>query len=466
MEYPGIPPTFILEQMLKRVREERDGPDARVQVCSILLQLNKFEEAAAEAREAIRAFPDCGQLHGFLGVALDGLGSSDEAVRHLETAYELTRENQHLLIAASIKRMARRWAEAEEFLNVAILNAPDPAAYALHGELLMAQFRFAEAIDCFIHSQQLDPENMEVRAHLAEALMSSDRPLEAVIICDDLLEQDPHFARASFIRARCIWEFGDLDDALSSFKSALAWETDELQRALFFYGYGLTLDEYDESEASAAFTRAYTLNPQLGAAYVAHAELSDDIYEALEILQLGYVNCPQDMSVCLKLADVLTQLGRVDDGLEVIRGVSPLDEVQALEKIQALVYALTEDLRWREAVNELLTYAVEYNRAGFGICFPAVEDVKFGPYALDAAQAHEQMPDDLTAVARLSCVLYCFRSLPVVFDLLCEFERWMMCAPWGIGFIRRYHKSLARRRHKFADGINSLIKEYVLARGD
>lgn len=194
--------------------------------------------AAEEWDDAIRAYrrlvklsmldPDAepsarARLHYDLAVALRGVGSTDEALAHLQTTREL--QPNFLPAYRDLLEFHRRKGDAAEAIAVAeaaLELAPDePAIWHDLGHLRLATGDAAAALKAFARANELRPGHTEAIAGSALALSAAGKHDRAIAICEKLalkraFQALPHLTFARVLRAR-----GDLDAALREADLAL-----------------------------------------------------------------------------------------------------------------------------------------------------------------------------------------------------------------------------------------------------
>jgi len=142
---------------------------ASVNYATALIGLGRFAEAEAPLRCALGLAPDRAQTHGDLGWLLARLGRYEEAVACLEKAIALDPEDATTYFALGATLYMRNDLPGSEAgLRRALALAPGYAA-AWHelGTVLRSSGRFEEALICFRHALDLDPECPEVYRSLA-----------------------------------------------------------------------------------------------------------------------------------------------------------------------------------------------------------------------------------------------------------------------------------------------------------
>jgi DNA-binding SARP family transcriptional activator len=147
-----------------------------------------FEQAKKAAEEALRIDDELGEAHASLAHAM---------LHNWE------------------------WKESEkEFIRAISRNPMYAPAHHWYSEYLAATGRFDEALAEIEHARQLDPLNLVINAHMAEAMYFARRYDRAIEQLKKTLELDPNFGVARFILANAYVESGLCDQAATELEHA------------------------------------------------------------------------------------------------------------------------------------------------------------------------------------------------------------------------------------------------------
>ncbi|HYW11767.1 MAG TPA: tetratricopeptide repeat protein [Longimicrobium sp.] len=153
----------LLAQMLEH--EPADGP-TRAMRALCLAELERWDEATAEARRAVDTEPYLAFCHWALGMVLAGRRRWAEAADAAREAMELEPENgdHYALLARSFVGM-RRWDDALAAAGQGLEEEPDhPGCANLRALVLQQRGRVDEAEQAFVDAAATDPENAFARA--------------------------------------------------------------------------------------------------------------------------------------------------------------------------------------------------------------------------------------------------------------------------------------------------------------
>jgi tetratricopeptide (TPR) repeat protein len=203
------------------------NPTIRYNVANRLRDRGKLDEAIVHYRRALEATPDSSQLNVNLANVLRKQGRIEEAVVLYERALKADPDdvlaNTNL---GSAYRSLGRIDEAERHYRIALRVGPDKTALYNLANLLLSREEFAEAIDRYRETLEIDANDPRVHNNLASALFASG----------DLNAAEQHFRAAIFIAPKyyraynnlgmLIQERGKLDDAIALYQTALRIEPD------------------------------------------------------------------------------------------------------------------------------------------------------------------------------------------------------------------------------------------------
>jgi predicted Zn-dependent protease len=104
---------------------------------------------------------------------------------------------------------------ANECLTLWLKLEPDNMrAWYLTGQLYERQFLFVQAVEAYRRALALDPKRAEFRTTLAEALLTSGSPHEALTMFQELMQGQPDDPTLRFAEARCNMAIGRNDLAI------------------------------------------------------------------------------------------------------------------------------------------------------------------------------------------------------------------------------------------------------------
>ncbi|NLF29344.1 MAG: tetratricopeptide repeat protein [Planctomycetes bacterium] len=205
-----------------------------------LLQLQRWDQAEAEARKALAANPEVSGLHAARAMSLIKLKRVDEALKEAKTAVGLDESDDYAwyalcraLFRAEKHIEARRAAEKAMALN------DTDADYPLMRGLARLQLgQTQQAIEDLELALRLDPTHTGAASVLAmvESKMGSRRRAEE--LARQAAASDPNSAAAHIARSHALWSQGRRREAVQAAKEAMrldpqsGWAQDQLKEVL------------------------------------------------------------------------------------------------------------------------------------------------------------------------------------------------------------------------------------------
>jgi tetratricopeptide (TPR) repeat protein len=221
---------------------EPDSFDVRFLLGASLVQLGRRDEAIRELRDAVRLNPAHADARKLLASQYMIQREYAEAVALLKKANKLDEEMHLLLIEAyhtsgdtaasfalarqAVTRFPRsprvncwigfqlqssgRYEDAKRYLENARRIAPEYAAtYYLLGDVLLKQQDYTAAILHFRTAIEKDPEDVDARLGLAQALVALDEPAKALEVLQEAARAAPRDSRVHFQLSRLHYRLGD-----------------------------------------------------------------------------------------------------------------------------------------------------------------------------------------------------------------------------------------------------------------
>lgn len=294
---------------------------ARIRLASALEKIGLAADADEHYREAARLEPDNAVAHLGLGrLALArGEGEVDQAIRHLERAYELSPDTQAVVAMLSRARHragdrdgARRLAQAARDLPPLLhqrdprraqvdLLAVDSESFLRRSKTYRETGQLQASLGELRRLIELEPANAQ--AHFAAAGVHDrmNRPREAAAAARRALELDPDLAGGRAVLAGALFKLGEFGEAAAEAERVLAENPDDVHMLLVTTM--LAMRENDVARALERLDRA------------AAAGVPDNLMRDL-MVQLQ-----------LELADALGGAGFYDDAARRIEQV-----IEALEQ--------------------------------------------------------------------------------------------------------------------------------------
>ena len=319
--------------------------------------------AVAALEEALARDPAATAAHYPLALAFRAVGDVDRAQIHLDQRGDVMPRPVDPLMSAVEELVespqiywsrgrgalaAGQWAAAADLFNRGLALAPgDPFLLLGFGQALfrMGDLRAAEAeIQRLI---RITPRHVEAYDTLAELLVASGRPQEAIAGLRVALEYSPGYVQARIRLAGILGRHGEPEQALAEFARALEQAPTDVEATL---GYALNLARVDRfreaSDVLAGGVRAFpdhwpfalSLARLLAAA---PDERVRDGQRALEIVENLFAQ-GQGLALRETLGMALAELGQFADAVSVQRGL--VDAARRARLDDVVLQRLTENL--------------------------------------------------------------------------------------------------------------------------
>jgi tetratricopeptide (TPR) repeat protein len=198
------------------IRRKPDDAGALLGAATLLLSMNRLDEARQHAELAIKSSP-AGARQAIANIAIMQ-GRFDEAIRQADLAAEADPTLPFpQFVRGMIAYNQARYAEALPLLAQAregyARRTTQPSdLHFFIGDSLARLGRYEEAQPYFIQELRLYPQNLRARAGLAMLLQSMNRPADAERVIDDMLRVSPN--PTAYERAESLWKmFGRQDRA-------------------------------------------------------------------------------------------------------------------------------------------------------------------------------------------------------------------------------------------------------------
>ena len=215
---------------------------------NILLRLERFEEAIADAEAGLDADPE--HWHSFEQIiqGFVGLGRlRDAEARAYDLVQRAPSEPSALLVAAKFHASQGQLNRALEYTDRVLgIDADHQDARQLRGLVLfdMAEYHSA-TVDLRQHASR-DPQSVRTHCRLADALLWSGEFKEAIEVAGHLLEIDPAHHHAYLVHGCALVELGRSEEAVAAFDELL--RANDCPSLLTAASYARRCGEYEAAE--------------------------------------------------------------------------------------------------------------------------------------------------------------------------------------------------------------------------
>ena len=301
----GPEPAMAEAQAREILRVLPDHPQAELLLASALRRQRQAPAAIALLEPLLRKHPDWAAAHMEAGLVLGSLGQAgaaitalrralsiqprlvpawrgladqlalvgDEAGAEEATASEIRASvTDPVLIKAATALLANKLPVAERLLRD-YLKADPLAVPAMRmlAEVGGRLGRLADSEALLERAVELAPGFVEARHNYAIVLHRQNKPVEAIVQADRLLERDPDNAAYRILKAAALVRIGDYEDAITLYAAVLERHPEQ-PKTWMSYGHVLkTVGRQDD--CVTAYRAATRLSPNLGEAWWSLANL-------------------------------------------------------------------------------------------------------------------------------------------------------------------------------------------------
>ena len=190
---------------------------------NILLRLERFEEAIAEAEAMLEAEPNHWHSYEQIMRGLVGLGRVAEAeARAQDLLKRAPAEPRVLLVVARFHASQGQLNRALEYADRVLgIDADHQNARHLRGLLLFRMTQYRSAAEELRQHASRHPQSVRTHCRLADSLLWSGEFKEAIEVAEHLLEIDPAHDHAYLVRGSALVELGRSEEAMAAFDELL-----------------------------------------------------------------------------------------------------------------------------------------------------------------------------------------------------------------------------------------------------
>lgn len=238
-------------------------------------EAGRWDVAESELRRALAVNPYQAEWHFNLGLTLEAAGRHLDAAGSFQRAAELdTEQSQAAVLTGANLIRGGRPAESLAWLAKAADQQPDstlPFVYRIEAHTSLGDHDQAE-LDFYL-GQQINPEDAELYAALAESLMSRDLFDRAVWCLREAARLDPELPRIQARLAEAYARTGRLERARQLYLRELRRDPGDIDTLLDLGDLLAEMSRFDEAEEK--FRRVLELEPDSVEAHEALGDLAD-----------------------------------------------------------------------------------------------------------------------------------------------------------------------------------------------
>ena len=205
---------------------EPNDPTALSSLGLALAGMGRTDEAIAHYRKALRIKPDFAKAAYNLGVALESQGRLDDAIAEYREAARIDRNHAeiHNNLGYALYRLGRRDEAIAEYRQALEIDPNSAEAYGNLGNALLQERKIDEAIANFREAVRLQPELAEARSNLGNGLAAQGKIDEAIAEYQEALGLKPTYANAHYNLANALLRKGRGEEAIAELREAVKLE--------------------------------------------------------------------------------------------------------------------------------------------------------------------------------------------------------------------------------------------------
>ena len=204
------------------LRIKADIPQAHNNLGTVLMRLDRLEDAHAAYRQALSLRPDDPEVRHNLAMVLERMGRFEEAVPHAREAIRLDarKAGAHVTLGNVLQNLDSLEEAAAAYREAIRLDPADPAAHLNLGTALGRLGRTDEAMRELQEALRLQPDSLPARRNLGIALLRSGRTDEGLETFRDAARLAPS-ASTYLDLGLALESVGRYDEAIAALTEAL-----------------------------------------------------------------------------------------------------------------------------------------------------------------------------------------------------------------------------------------------------
>jgi tetratricopeptide (TPR) repeat protein len=244
---------------------------AHYELALALSAVERNADAVAALRRAVALKPDMVDAWRALGDELLGAGDAVGSDAAYAQSIRASTKDPRLLDAAKAL-CENQIPQAEGLLRAHLKKFPtDVAALRMLAEVAARLRRYVDAEALLARCIELAPSFTAARHQHAIVLHRQNKPAEALLEVNALLEQEPHNPGYNNLKAAILARIGELNDSIEIYSGVLA-QYPAQPKIWLSYGHALKTHGR-EPESIEAYQKSIELQPDLGEAYWSLANL-------------------------------------------------------------------------------------------------------------------------------------------------------------------------------------------------
>lgn len=258
-----------LKALNAQLLEDPRDPDLYIKRCQLYIQLKQFEEAAGDAKRAIRLDSTVASYYVMLGDVYFAENKTRQTKEVLErTVVKFPESTEALMKLSELYFIVKQYKEAIENINKALkINENIAKAYYLKGSIYRESGDTSKAISSLETAVEQDNRFIDAYYDLGVIYAARKNPL-AFEYYTNALRIDGNYVNAQYGRAKLYQDLGKYDEAVNEYSSLLNKDKNN-EQAIYNLG-AIYLEVKDQPEkAIEYFNKAIALNDRWASAYFA-----------------------------------------------------------------------------------------------------------------------------------------------------------------------------------------------------
>jgi superkiller protein 3 len=256
------------EAIYRRIIQlEPNNAKAYYQLCYVLDDQNKLDDAVAACRKSIALNSNNAETYYLLGYVLQRQGKLEEAIAAFRQAIQLDPKYAYAYngLGNALKDQGKQEEALAAYRQAIQLDPKYAYAYNGLGNALSDQGKQEEALAAYRQAIQLDPKYAYAYNGLGNALKDQGKLEEAIAAYRQAIQLDPKYANAYNGLGNALKDQGKLEEAIAAFRQAIQLDP---KYAYAYNNLGTALsDQGKQEEAIAAYRQAIQLDPKYATAY-------------------------------------------------------------------------------------------------------------------------------------------------------------------------------------------------------
>jgi tetratricopeptide (TPR) repeat protein len=350
---------MALQEFQKVIEKDPKDVDTLVTLGRLYAGSNDTANAEKSYNAALAVEPDNEEALTGLAMVYGNMGDTTKAIEKLRAATEKSPNERSLMILAKAYEDQKNYKDAAEALKKALEMQPENSqlAHSLAEDLFFSD-QYDEALKVYQELAAHNPKDSTIPLRMADIYSSKHDFAKAHQAIDQAKKIDPDGLEARQEEVRLLQAEGKLDQAIVALKSILDDTTTKVyskeaaqQRAVWSEELGLLYREAGKyPEAIAAFKQMSVVKdsgPLVAARVIETYIKAKDLASAQREADAARKAFPDDYMVAREHADVLAELGKIDDAAKEMHGL--LNGQRDRETLLALTEIYEKGKRFDEA---------------------------------------------------------------------------------------------------------------------